>query len=130
MDTAQAVNRLQSLAADRTKRSKTAVLREVFIEIETAVHAGVSQVVILAELRALGLEMSEHAFRSAIRRLRAEHAGTGRRRVAPMPTDFSTTPFAEGTSFRATTSSGSLYDVEALSRLIRASRSGDTVLAV
>jgi hypothetical protein len=34
-------------------------------------------------------------------------------------------PFGARTSFAATTSSGSLYDVEALSRLLRASRPVD-----
>jgi hypothetical protein len=120
MDTAKAVSRLRSLASDSSRRSKTAVLRDVFREIETAIAAGVSQVTILDELRALGLAMSQDAFRSALRRLRAEHALSNRGRGA-RATDFSMPPFSERTSFAATTSSGSLYDVEALSRLLRAS---------
>ena len=121
MDTAKAVSRLRSLASDSTRRSKTAVLRDVYREIETAIAAGVSQVTILDELRALGLAMSQDAFRSALRRLRSEHA-LSQRDSGALATDFAMAPFRERTSFAATTSSGSLYDVEALSRLLRASR--------
>jgi hypothetical protein len=124
MDTAKAVSRLRSLASDSTRRSKTAVLRDVFREIEVAIAAGVSQVTILDELRSLGLAMSQDAFRSALRRLRAEHALADRDRGERV-TDFAMSPFRERTSFAATTSSGSLYDVEALSRLLRASRPVD-----
>jgi len=59
VDTAQAASRLRSLASGAARRSRTAVLREVLPEIETAVRAGVSQVVILEELRTLG-----HGFRT------------------------------------------------------------------
>jgi hypothetical protein len=124
MDTAKAVSRLRSLASDSTRRSKTAVLRDVFREIEGAIAAGVSQVTILDELRSLGLAMSQDAFRSALRRLRAEHPLTDRDR-GERATDFAMAPFGARTSFAATTSSGSLYDVEALSRLLRASRPVD-----
>ena len=59
MDTGKAVSRLRSLASDSARRSKTAVLRDVYVEIETAIEAGVSQVAILEELRILGLEMTQ-----------------------------------------------------------------------
>jgi hypothetical protein len=125
MDTAKAVSRLRSLASDSARRSKTAVLRDVYSEIETAIGAGVSQVAILDELRRLGLEVTQQGFRSALRRLRAEHALGDRDRDA-RATDFSSVPLRERTSFASTTSSGSLYDAEALSRLIRASRRVDS----
>ena len=54
------------------------MLREVLPEIETAVRAGVSQVVILEELRTLGFEMTQSGFRSALRRLRTERPQLGR----------------------------------------------------
>jgi len=133
MDTGKAVSRLRSLASDSARRSKTAVLGDVYAEIESAIAAGVSQVAILEELRILGLEMTQPAFRSALRRLRAAHGrGDGVRGAREATTDFIPVPYAERGSFAstrgslaATTTSGSLYDVEALSRLIRASRRVD-----
>jgi hypothetical protein len=122
MDIAQAARRLQSLAADDAKRSKTAVLRDVFADIERAIGVGVSRAAILRELRGLGLEMSEAAFRSAVRRLRLEHAQASTRAAALEPIDSSVGALGDRMSFRASTSSGALYDVEALTRLLRASR--------
>lgn len=122
MDVDQAASRLRALASDSAKRSKTAVLREVFTDIEVAIRAGVSQVVIVEELRTLGLDINQGSFRSALRRLRAKHST----RDAPWPrsmasTDFSTTPFLNELPEVGTTLAGSIYDVGALSRLIRAS---------
>ena len=88
MDTAQAASRLRSLASDAARRSRTAVLREVLPEIETAVRAGVSQVVILEELRTLGFEMTQSGFRSALRRLRTERPRLGRAGSSSMSTEF------------------------------------------
>lgn len=122
MDTGKAVSRLRSLASDSTRRSKTAVLRDVYVEIETAIEAGVSQVAILEELRMLGLEMTQPAFRSALRRLRATHGRSDPGHAArECSTDFVPALSTQRPSFASTTTSGSLYDVEALSRLIRAS---------
>ena len=126
MDTGKAVSRLRSLASDSARRSKTAVLRDVYVEIETAIEAGVSQVAILEELRILGLEMTQPAFRSALRRLRATHGRSdGCRATREVSTDFMPVSSRERPSFASTTTAGSLYDVEALSRLIRASSRGD-----
>jgi hypothetical protein len=122
MDIAQAARRLQSLAADDAKRSKTAVLRDVFPDIERAIGVGVSRAAILRELQGLGLEMSEAAFRSAVRRLRLEHAQASTRAATLEPVDSSVGALSDRMSFRASTQSGSLYDIEALSRLLRASR--------
>ena len=124
MDTAKAASRLRSLAQDVSKRSKTAVLRDVFLDIERAIRAGVSQVVILDELRVLGLDMNEHAFRSALRRLRAERATAPSFPQRGMRTDFSDLP-PWPSRFGATTSPGALYDAEALGRLIRAADNRD-----
>ena len=98
------------------------MLREVLPEIETAVRAGVSQVVILEELRTLGFEMTQSGFRSALRRLRTERPIVGRADGAPMSTEFWSGLATEPAAFVATTSGGSLYDVEALGRLLMASR--------
>ena len=122
MDTAQAASRLRSLASDAARRSRTAVLREVLPEIETAVRAGVSQVVILEELRTLGFEMTQSGFRSALRRLRSEGSRARPAASVPMSTEFWSGLATEPAAFTATTSGGSLYDVEALSRLLMASR--------
>ena len=122
VDTAQAASRLRSLASDAARRSRTAVLREVLPEIETAVRAGVSQVVILEELRTLGFEMTQSGFRSALRRLRTERPPIGRAGRASMSTEFWSGLETEPAAFTATTTRGSLYDVEALSRLLMASQ--------
>ena len=98
------------------------MLREVLPDIDTAVRAGVSQVVILEELRTLGFEMTQSGFRSALRRLRSERTGTGPAESAPVSTEFWSGRVTEPAAFTATTSGGSLYDVEALSRLLLASR--------
>jgi hypothetical protein len=123
MDVDQAASRLRSLATDSAKRSKTAVLSEVFRDIEVAIRAGVSQVVIVEELRTLGLDINEGSFRSALRRLRARHSSRNAAWPSriPAPTDFAPTPFAESGRTVGTTLAGSIYDVDALSRLIRAS---------
>jgi hypothetical protein len=124
VDTAQAASRLRSLAQDVSKRSKTAVLRDVFPDIERAIRAGVSQVVILDELRALGLAMNEHAFRSALRRLRAERPTAPSFPQPGMRTDFSDLP-SWNSRLGATTSPGAMYDADALGRLIRAADNRD-----
>ncbi len=129
VDTARATHRLRSLAADPARRSRSAVLREVLPEIERAVRAGVSQVMILEELRTLGLAMTESGFRSALRRLRTERVRADRIRRVPVSTEFWSGLATRPAAFAATTTGGSLYDVEALSRLLMASqrREGDDV---
>src|SRR5450755_499743 len=124
MDVTQAANRLRSLASDNAKRSKTAVLREIFMDIEGAIQAGVSQVVIVEELRTLGLDINQGSFRSALRRLRARHSSRnpGWSRTSESP-DFALSSYAEFPPSVCTTSSGSIYDAGALCRLIRASGS-------
>lgn len=105
------------------------MLRDVLPEIEGAVRAGVSQVVILDELRTLGLEMTESGFRSALRRLRTERGSPHRVRGAPASTEFWSGLATQPAAFASTTSGGSLYDAEALSRLLMASQrmEGDDV---
>ena len=121
MDRDKAAERLRSLASDSGKRSKTAQLRDVFGEIEEALEAGVSQATILEELRAMGLDVNPNTFRSTMRRLRnrqpvptegmpLQHVSTGTRSAD-----------TSGGSGPSTTIRGSLYDVEALSRLLLAS---------
>lgn len=96
------------------------MLREVLPEIETAVRAGVSQVVILEELRTLGLEMTQSGFRSALRRLRTERPQRGRL-GAPASTEYWSGLETQPATFASTTNGGSLYDADALSRLLMAS---------
>ena len=107
MDVQHAASRLRSLASDNARRSKTAVLGDVYLDIENAVRAGVSQVVIVEELRRLGLDINVATFRSAMRRLRAKRGGW-------------TAPPGRA-DFVRTTSAGSMYDEEAMCRLLRAS---------
>ena len=120
MDVVHAASRLRSLASNNAKRSKTAVLADVFVEIENAIRAGVSQVAIVDELRRLGLDINLGTFRSALRRLRASR-GSRPRWDPSGQTDFVPTPFADEARSVRTTSAGSLYDASALHRLLRAS---------
>ena len=121
MDREQAADRLRDLATDSGKRSKSAQLRDVFREIEDAIEAGVSQVTILEELRAMGLDVNPNTFRSTLRRLRAGRAAPAGN--LPLTLESRRAPFADtsGSSGPSTTARGALYDVEALSRLLLAS---------
>jgi hypothetical protein len=121
LDVGQAAHRLRSLASGSAKRSKTAVLRDIFLDIEAAIRAGVSQVVIVEELRSLGLDINASAFRSAMRRLRARQGSRSAWTTGPAATDFSLPPFAESSSSVRITRSGSIYDEGALCRLLHAS---------
>ena len=121
MDRDKAADRLRSLALDSAKRSKAAQLRDLFREIEAALEAGVSQATVVEELRAMGLDVNPSTFRSTLRRLRTRQpqptAGVFVPNASPV-TRFSDTSSGAGPS---TTVRGSLYDVEALSRLLLAS---------
>jgi hypothetical protein len=121
MDRDKAADRLRSLAVDSAKRSKTAQLRDVFREIEAALDAGVSQATVLAELRAMGLDVNPGTFRSTLRRLRTRQPlateGMSVQHASPV-SRFADTGSGAGPS---TSVRGSLYDVEALSRLLLAS---------
>jgi hypothetical protein len=133
IDVGKAAHRLRSLAASSAKRSKTAVLRDLFSDIEAAIRAGVSQVVIVEELRSLGLDISAGAFRSAMRRLRSRQGSRSAWTTAVGPTDFAPPHFADSSPSVRMTRSGSIYDEDALCRLLRASTApaelADTVLA-
>jgi hypothetical protein len=121
MDVTHAASRLRSLASDSARRSKTAVLADVFTHIENAIRAGVPHAAIVEELGKLGLDINLGAFRSALRRLRAGQ-GTPSSAHAPMQrTDFANSSLVEERPSVRTTSSGALYDQGALCRLLRAS---------
>ena len=119
MDRDKTADRLRSLASDTAKRSKAAQLRDVFREIEGALEAGVSQATILEELSEMGLDVNPNTFRSTLRRLRARRPET----TAGIPLHQARTRarFADTGAGPSTTIRGSLYDVEALSRLLLAS---------
>ena len=121
MDRHEAADRLRSLASDSTKRSKAAQVRDLFREIEEALAAGVSQATVLQELHAMGLDVKPSTLRSMMRRFRTRQtqptAGMSMQ-DASTRTRFADTGGGAGPS---TTLRGSLYDVEALSRLLLAS---------
>ena len=72
MDLATLKMRLETLANGAENRSKTARLRDVIQQVETALHAGVKRTVIRDELAAQGLEMTLQTFDSALKRIRRE----------------------------------------------------------
>ena len=69
--------KLRTLAQSDEARSKTARLRDVIEDVETALAAGVSRERIVQELGRHGLEMSLATFAGTLRRLRK------RRRASP-----------------------------------------------
>lgn len=60
------------LLANSNARSETARIRDVFEQIESALHAGVSRSMILDSLHEQGFKMTLRSFESAIYRLRKE----------------------------------------------------------
>ncbi|WP_339410200.1 hypothetical protein [Pseudomonas sp. EA_35y_Pfl2_R5] len=66
--------RLDALARDGRRRSKTARLRDVFDKVEAALAAGVRQADVLAELSQAGLDMPIDTFKSALQRIRRERS--------------------------------------------------------
>ena len=72
MDKKAVAERLQVLAADDKKRSKTARLYELLDDVERALAAGVKRADVLAELHSHGLAMSLSTFETTLKRLRAK----------------------------------------------------------
>ena len=66
--------------------------------------------------------MTQSGFRSALWRLRTERPQLGRAGSSSMSTEFWSGLETQPAAFTATTTRGSLYDVDALSRLLMASR--------
>ena len=62
--------KLDALALDDNKRTKTARLWDVYAEIEKALSAGVSQKSVIEVLRAHGLTYTPSTFRTTLQRLR------------------------------------------------------------
>jgi hypothetical protein len=70
MDKKGLSERLKSVSGDDSKRSNSALLRDVIDDVEAALAAGVSRVVVVDELAAFGLAMSLSAFDTALHRIR------------------------------------------------------------
>ena len=94
------------------------------IGVETIYGRRLGSFRVVDALYTLGFEMTQSGFRSALRRLRTERPRV-RSGSASMSTEFWSGLATEPAAFTATTSGGSLYDVEALSRLLMASRRTD-----
>ena len=121
MDRDKAADRLRHLATDSAERSTSAQLEDLFDEIKGALEAGVSQATILKEFRDMGFDVDPRTFRRTMRRLltcRAETTAGMLLQQAPTRARFADTGSGAGPS---TTIRGSLYDVEALNRLLLAS---------
>jgi hypothetical protein len=84
MDKQVASERLRALASDDKKRSKAARLRDVIDDVEAALSAGISRADVVAELAALGLEMSLATFGTALTRLRQKRGKTPSTKVVPV----------------------------------------------
>jgi len=70
MDKKGLSERLKSVSGDDSKRSNSALLRDVIDDVEAALSAGVSRSVVVDELAAFGLAMSLSAFDTALHRIR------------------------------------------------------------
>jgi len=121
MDRDKAADRLRHLATHSAERSTSAQLEDLFDEIKGALEAGVSQATILKEFRDMGFDVDPRTFRRTMRRLltcRPETTAGMLLQQASTRTRFADTGSGAGPS---TTIRGSLYDVEALNRLLLAS---------
>ncbi len=63
---------LQEMARNHASRSKTARLRDVFDDVETALNAGVSREAVLQALNDDGIAMTKQTFDKALSRIRKE----------------------------------------------------------
>lgn len=72
MDRKAIAKRLRALAAEDTKRSKAARLRDVLADVEAALAAGVARTRIRQELEAQGLKMTLATFDTTLARLRKQ----------------------------------------------------------
>jgi hypothetical protein len=84
MDKKGLSERLKTVSGDDSKRSNSALLRDVIDDVEAALAAGVSRVVVLDELAAFGLAMSLSAFDTALHRIRRKR---GKPTVTPVKTN-------------------------------------------
>ncbi len=74
MDHKAASQNLQALACDSKMRSKTALLRDLLDQVESAFAAGVTHAAVLDSLNHDGLNMTLGTFEVTVRRLRAQKA--------------------------------------------------------
>ena len=81
MDKKGLSERLKTVSGDDSKRSNSALLRDVIDDVEAALAAGVSRVVVVDELAAFGLAMSLSAFDTALHRIRRKR---GKPTVTPV----------------------------------------------
>lgn len=70
MDTKAIAESLRALAKNDKQRSKSARLREVFVDVEAALTAGVPIALVVQELAAHDLEMTVGSFKNALRKMR------------------------------------------------------------
>jgi len=90
MDKKALAERLRTLAADDTRRSKMARLRDVLDDVEMALAAGAKHADVVEALRAHGLDMSLSTFETSLKRPRARRAcppstATAAARIAALP---------------------------------------------
>lgn len=87
MDLKAATESLSELTTTSKARSKTAWLRAVFDQVETAFAAGITHATVLDSLNRHGLDMTLGTFEVTIRRLRTQRAKQApvTSPIAPMP---------------------------------------------
>lgn len=83
MDKKLASERLRALASNDQNRSKAARLRDVIDDVEAVLAAGVTRADVVAELGALGLEMSLATFETTLKRLRQKRGKALSARTVP-----------------------------------------------
>ncbi len=68
---------LRALASGSENRSQTARLRDIIVELESAIAAGVSRAAILEALHAHGFTLTPKSFESALYRIRQQQGRVG-----------------------------------------------------
>jgi hypothetical protein len=86
--------KLDALALDDDKRTKTARLWDVYAEIEKALSAGVSQKSVIEVLKAHGLSYTPGTFRTTLQRLR-NRARKGQAKTKQKPSTQTTTAYQQ-----------------------------------
>ena len=106
MDKILVAERLSALASNDQCRPMAARLRDVVDHVEAALAAGVPRARVLAELKALGLNMSLATFETTLRRIRARSRRAAHTASSPNSPARSSASMAEPTPESVLSSNG------------------------
>lgn len=100
MDQQAISNTLQALAKGKD-RSTTAQLRDILVDVEAALAAGVTHASVLSALKQHGLDIPPGTFKATLKRLRSQGV-EGRQSPSPQPSTAAEPPGPSGTADQST----------------------------